>query len=135
MIVRESRVQAVARLLGCIVFVCAGIWCLGLITNPIKLAGLYFATAFFGVLALRYFWAIVRPGILTISAQGITQDLGWRRLHWDWNDIDHTEVVWTAAGRVSVCLLYTCSGKRVRLFGWKLPPEELQREIRGYQSA
>jgi hypothetical protein len=96
---------------------------------------MYAGIAFFGILALRYLWTACRPGTLTIDDQGITQRLGWRRLHWAWRDIDHTEVIRTAAGLVSAVLIYPRNGGRVRLFGWELSAEELQAKIEEHRCA
>jgi hypothetical protein len=90
---------------------------------------MYIGIAFFGVLALRYGWTALRPGTLTIDDRGITQSLGWRQLHWAWNEIDRTEVIRTAGGLASACILYPRRGGRVRLFGWEVPAEDLQRTI------
>lgn len=132
-IVRESRRQAIARLFGCAAFVSVALWGARTIPDPKRDALLYLCAAFFAVLALRYLWSICWPGTLTIDANGITQNLGWRRLHWAWDDIDHTEVIHTRGGLASACILYPRSGGRVRLFGWRLPPEELQWKIEEYR--
>ena len=96
---------------------------------------MYVSIAFFGVLALRYLWSALRPGTLTINAQGITQSLGWRQSHWAWKDIDRTEVIRTTAGLFSACLLYPHIGRRVQLFGWELSADELQRKIEEYRTS
>ena len=95
---------------------------------------MYLGIAFFGVLGLRYLWTACRQGTLTIDDKGIAQNLGWRRLRWAWKYIDRTEVIRTAGGLVSACLLYPRLGGRVRLFGWELPADELQRKIEQYRS-
>ena len=143
MIVQESRVQAIGRLVICVAFVGVCLWTLSRPAasnlQPAEATKavifLRIGMAFFGLLALRYLWAACFPGTLTIDAQGITQNLGWRRLHWAWNDIDHTEVIRTAAGLVSACLIYPRVGGRVRLFGWEVPADQLERKIEEYRSA
>jgi hypothetical protein len=82
-----------------------------------------------GVLALRYAWSLLKPGTLTVSSGGITQDLGWRRKHWNWADIDQVELRRTAANSVSVCMLYPIAKPPVRLFGWNVSADELYETI------
>jgi len=89
----------------------------------------WIGAAFFGVLALRYAWSLLKPGTLTISPAGITQDLGWRRKHWNWADIDQVELRRTAANFVSVCMLFPIAKPPVRLFGWNLSAAELYETI------
>jgi len=80
---------------------------------------------FFGVLALRYVWSLLNPGTLTISADGITQNLGWRRRHWNWGEIDKVELGRTAGNLVGFCMLYPVASLPVRLFGWQLSAGEI----------
>jgi hypothetical protein len=89
----------------------------------------WIAAAFFGVLGIRYAWAVLKPGMLIISPTGISQDLGWRRRQWRWADIDQIEVQRTAANLMSLCVLYPKGRRPVRLFGWELSPEELHDAI------
>lgn len=136
-VVRESRAQAGFRLVGCLAFVSVCLWALRFprASHPTSLRGqegiawMYFAIAFFGILGLRYAWTLLRPGTLTITDEGISQNLGWRRRRWAWHEISRTEVLRTAANLVSVCLIHTPDGEKVRLFGWEMRPEELQRKI------
>lgn len=134
-IVRESRAQALIRFHGCIGFVAVAVWGAQVIPDLKSDALLYLCAAFFGVLALRYLWPLCHPGALTIGPDGITQNLGWRRLHWTWNDIDRTEVIQTPGGLTSACLVYPRSGGRVRLFGWAISAEDIQRKVDTYRPA
>jgi hypothetical protein len=139
--VRESRVQALGRLVGCTLFVAVCVWALGKprasrissLSEAKTVGWFYLGIVFFSVIALRYAWTLHRPGILTISGEGITQDLGWRSRHWAWSDIERTQIIQTAGGLVSVCMLYPRIGGRVRLFGWELSSDELQRKIDQYR--
>jgi hypothetical protein len=133
-IVRESRRQASLRLLGCSAFVTLGLWGARTIPDPRSDALLYWSAAFFAVLALRYLWSIYRPGTLTLDEAGMTENLGWKRLHWAWAEIDHTEVIQTPGGLASACLIYPHTGGRVRLFGWRLSANELHRRIEEYRA-
>jgi len=132
-VVRESRSQAAARSIGCLAFIAACVWML----TSSRLAALpaskvnivvaigWLGSIFFGVLLLRYLLAVARPGTLTISPNGLKQDLGWRKKSWQWSDIDRAEIVRTAANRVSVCMIYPALERPVRLFGWEMAADEL----------
>src|SRR4051812_39709562 len=133
-IVRESRRQAGVRLLGCAGFVSVGLGGAWAIPNRRSDALLCWGAAFFAVLALRYLWSFCRPGTLTLDKNGITQNVGWRRVHWAWIDIDHTEIIQAPGRLVSACLVYPRVGGSVRLFGWTLSAEELQRKIEEYRT-
>lgn len=133
-VVRESRFQAIVRFLGSTALAAIAICGAQIIPNPMKQAALYCCAAFFALLALRYIWSVCFPGTLAIGSEGITQNLGWRRLYWAWNDIDHTEVISTPGGLASACIIYPCVGRRVRLFGWTLSAVDLQRMIDEYRN-
>jgi hypothetical protein len=133
-IARESRIQAITRFFGSFAFGAVAIWGAKTIPIQLKQVALYCCAAFFIVLALRYVWSACYPGTLTIGPNGITQNLGWRRLGWAWDDIDHTEIIRTPGGLASACMIYPRVGRRVRLFGWTLSAEELQRAIDEYRN-
>jgi hypothetical protein len=133
MIIRESRRQAAFRLVGCAGFVAVCVWMLTsskLGTLPPNRADnvtaiSWIGAAFFGLLAFRYAWSLLKPGTLIISPTGISQNLGWRSRHWRWSEIESVELRRTAANLVSVCLLHPFEQGPIRLFGWQRSPEEL----------
>ena len=86
---------------------------------------------FFGLLSLRYAWALASPGELTISSFGIEQNLGWRRKRWRWSDIEDVRL-----GKTTVpgCIVYPATGLPVRLFGWNADPRDLKRSIDEHRS-
>ncbi len=86
---------------------------------------------FFGMLILRYAWALASPGKLAISYDGIEQNLGWRKRHWRWSDIEDVRLIKTS---VPVCVVYPVAGLPVRLFGWNVRPQELKRRIDEHRS-
>jgi hypothetical protein len=144
MIARESRTQAALRLLGCLAFVAVGGWMLSIAPSEprwtIRMTmGGYLGVLFFGVIALRYAWSVLKPGTLEVSTTGISQDLGWRKTHWRWADVEKVELRRTAADRVSVCLLYPNGRAPVRLFGWNVSAEQLfntiERTRRSYSNS
>ena len=90
---------------------------------------LYAGATFFAILAIRYLWSVCRPGTLTIDRDGLTLNLGWRRLHWAWDEIDRAELVRTPGNLASAYMIYPRVGGRVRLFGWRTSTKDLQRQI------
>ena len=131
---RESRRQAAVRLAGSTALLVASLW-LATGTPLVEVApdradyvvfiG-WVGALFFGLLSLRYAWALASPGELTISSFGIEQNLGWRRKRWRWSDIEDVRLGKTA---VPVCIVYPAAGLPVRLFGWNVHPQELKRHI------
>ncbi|MEO5493039.1 MAG: hypothetical protein ABIR08_03320 [Sphingomonas sp.] len=109
-----------------------GIWAAQVVPNSIEDAFLYLSAAAFVVLGVRYLWTVCCPGTLTIDPEGLTQDLGWRRRHWAWNEIDHAERVRTPGNLASAYVIYPHAGGRFRLFGWRVSTDELQRKIETY---
>jgi hypothetical protein len=79
---------------------------------------------FFGVLAVRYALALLKPGTLTISPMGIRQDLPWRSRHLRWADIEKVELRGSA-----MVLIHPATERPIRLFGWELSPRDLYEVI------
>ena len=128
--VRESRTQAIARLVGSIGAAVLGAWLIYIThtqTLPdsreliVEIAG-WSGVLFFGLVALRYAFASVKPGKLTISEAGLQEDLGWRRRRWKWSEVQNAAVI---KRTVSVCELTLYNDKRVLLFGWELDADGL----------
>lgn len=137
LVVRESRAQAAFRFIGFLAFVAV---CVGILMSA-RLASMepyraaisavisWIGALFFGVMAVRYAWTLLSPGTLTISSEGIAQDLGWRSRKWRWSEIDRVELLKVAANPVSACMLYPVAERPVQLFGWQLSPDELYQTI------
>lgn len=131
-VIRESRSQALLRLSGSAAFVAVSVW---LLASPndlspfraeyVEFAG-WIGVIFFGLMILRFAWAVVSPGKLAISPSGLEQDLGWRRKRWLWADIKDVVLVRSV---MTTCMVRPRSGLPVRLFGWTASAKELKRAI------
>jgi hypothetical protein len=119
-VVREARAPAVGRIAGCLMFV-AGALLVAPHLRVVRRIEVLAAGGFFAIISLRYCWTVVRPGYLLISAHGVEQDLGWRKRSWSWDQIQDVRLVRTVP-----------TGKRfpTRLFGWTLPPCDIERVLR-----
>ena len=136
---RESRRQAAVRLAGSTALLVASLWLATgtplVEVEPDRADYVVFigwvGALFFGLLSLRYAWALASPGELTISSFGIEQNLGWRRKRWRWSEIEDVRLSKTT---VPVCIVYPAAGLPVRLFGWNVSPHELKRRIDEHRS-
>lgn len=142
-VIRERRSEAAARMMGCVALVAVSIW-LATASPAVPLSAsrqlsvrvIGIASGlFFGVMIARFGWAFIRPGTLSISTNGLLQDLGWRKVRWNWSDIKDIKVVRTAGNLATVCLVYPKSGWPVRLFGWEISPTAIGQITERYRQA
>jgi hypothetical protein len=142
-VTRESRAKSATRLALCLGFLAISIWMWlspGTQSMPddntsrAEAIG-WIGTAFWGIIALRFGWSLVRPGTLTITSTGVTEDLGWRSRHWPWSEIERVELRRTYGGLTSFCMLYPVDSGPVRLFGWCVSPDELSKTIERERAA
>jgi hypothetical protein len=73
------------------------------------------AQRFFGVLTLRYAWALAFPGNLIFSNKGMELDFGLMRRSWRWDEVSHVSI---DSMPTFVCSIILMNGKSIRLFGW-----------------
>lgn len=133
-VIRESRIQATARLVLCGTVVAMTIWAIqkgegASVSRERGMPLAVFGALFFGLLGFRYLWSLIRPGYLIIKSDGLLQDLGWRKLEWKWSELAEVRLDRTAYGLIAVCLVLPHDQPPVRLFGWQKKPSAILRLI------
>ena len=119
----EPRLRPALSAAGSLAFVVAGIWMMAVgQMSAVGLGGL--AVAFFGFTLVRWTQSLLRPGVLTLSRDGIELRQAWRTDWRPWSEVADIRPA-MFGGAPSIYVDSRNGGKTLALEGWGLAPNVL----------